>query len=280
MLKLAKRAVNSTFPRLRDYRNIRNGFAEQFGRSPNILHPQTFSEKIQRRKLLDRDPRLPLRADKIAVKDFVISRLDPSWVTPTLWYGDELPSARGWPTPFVLKSSHGSQMNHFVRTPDEADWPAIEALCRKWLATRYYGDWGGEWLYSQIPPRLLVEPFIGELAGLPIDYKLWTFHGRVEFIQVDTDRETSHKRTMFDRNWTRLPFAIGYQIDNKPIAAPKSLDRMIEAAEVLSENTPFVRVDFYEIDGAPRFGEMTYYPGSGFDPFFPPEYDRDVGGLY
>lgn len=275
-----KRKIGNALPRLRDYRKIRVGFAEQFGSTPNVLFPQTFSEKIQRRKLFDRDPRMPLRADKIAVKDFVSSKLGASWVTPTIWYGDALPGRRDWPMPFVLKGSHGSHMNHFVRSSDEVDWPAIEAMCRKWLGERYYGAWGGEWLYSRIPPRLLVEPFIGELAGLPIDYKLWTFHGRVEFIQVDTDRETSHKRTMFDRNWKRLPFTVACPIDEKRINPPGALARMIEAAETLSERSPFVRVDLYEINGAPRFGEMTYYPGSGWEPFKPAEYDREIGKLY
>jgi len=38
-----------------------------------------------------------------------------------------------------------------------------------------------------------------------------------------------------------------------------------------------VRVDFYEIDGHPRFGEMTFYPGSGLDPFDPPALDAMLG---
>ena len=55
---------------------------------------------------------------------------------------------------------------------------------------------------------------------------------------------------------------------------------MIEAAETLGQGFDFVRVDFYEIDGAPRFGEMTFYPGSGLDPFDPPEIDLILGRLW
>jgi hypothetical protein len=170
-------------------------------------------------------------------------------------------------------------MNKFVRSPEEADWPTIEALCNEWLATRNYGDWGGEWLYSQIQPRLLVEPYIGA-ADLPIDYKLWTFHGRVEFIQVDTDRATDHKRTMFDRDWKQLPFTTTWPIDSRLIERPASLAQMIEAAETLSEDLPFVRVDLYEVGASPRFGEMTFYPDSGWAHFKPPSYDLKVGSLY
>ena len=52
---------------------------------------------------------------------------------------------------------------------------------------------------------------------------------------------------------------------------------MIRAAETLSEGMSFVRVDFYEINGSPRFGEMTFYPSGGLGCFDPPEYDIIVG---
>ena len=275
---MLKRLAANALPRLRDYIRIRRGYEIQHGYKPNVLRPKTFNEKVQRRKLFDRDPRLPLRADKIEVKQFVSDKLGKDWITPTLWHGTELPDQPMWPIPFVLKASHGSAMNLFVRS--EPDWNAIRTTCREWLAERYYGSWAGEWLYSQIPPRLLVEPFIGELAALPIDYKLWTFNGRVEFIQVDTDREHAHKRTMFDRDWKPLPFTTGYPIDERRIDRPKFLDRMIAASELLCEDISLVRSDFYELESGPRFGEITFYPDSGWTKFFPLQYDREIGKLW
>jgi TupA-like ATPgrasp len=55
---------------------------------------------------------------------------------------------------------------------------------------------------------------------------------------------------------------------------------MLAAAETLSEGMSFVRVDFYEINGTPRFGEMTFYQGAGLEPFDPPEYDAIIGALW
>jgi TupA-like ATPgrasp len=281
MMKAAKRMVGKALPRLKDYIRIRAGFKGNHGVAPNILFPKTFGEKTQHRKLFDRDPRLPQRADKILVKDFVRAKLGDGWTTPTLWYGTELPSLseRTWPIPFVVKGSHGSGMNVFVR--DKPHWASIEPLCQKWTS-ELYGDWGCEWLYSKIQPRLLVEPFVGELTQLPVDYKFWTFHGRVEIINVHTDRETGHKSTMLDRNWNLLPFTsnIDYPIDFRDIPRPTSLETMIDAAEILSEGVSFVRVDLYEINSLPRFGELTYYPDSGWSRFNPPEFDRKVGGLW
>jgi hypothetical protein len=41
-----------------------------------------------------------------------------------------------------------------------------------------------------------------------------------------------------------------------------------------------VRVDFFDVNGEPRFGEMTFYPGAGSEGFDPPEYDHIVGNLW
>ena len=55
------------------------------------------------------------------------------------------------------------------------------------------------------------------------------------------------------------------------------LDEMVELAEKLAEKLPFVRVDFYEIHGRPYFGELTLYPGDGFEEFNPEQYDDILG---
>ncbi|WP_316228369.1 MULTISPECIES: ATP-grasp fold amidoligase family protein [unclassified Bradyrhizobium] len=280
MKQILKRLIGQTFPRLKAYSRIRHGFTDRHGRQPNLLFPTTFSEKVQRRKLLDRDPRLPRLADKIAAKDYVADKLGKDWIIPTLWSGTQLPEQPAWPIPFVVKASHGSGMNAFVRRPDELDWPKIRALSAQWLANRTYGSWGGEWLYSQIPPRLLVEPFMGDLSTLPLDYKLWVFAGRLAFIQVDVDRETGHKRTMFDADWNEMPFTTGWPKADRPLARPASLPTMIAAAETLGADFPFVRVDLYEIEGSPKFGELTFYPDSGWARFDPPHWDTEIGKLW
>jgi hypothetical protein len=259
-------------------------FWKAFHRPLNFIAPKTLSEKIQARKIFDRDPRLPLRADKVLVKDFVRSKLGERWLIPTIWSGQKLPPRedRTWPMPFVIKINSGSGWNIFVRSEAERDWPRIERQCNDWMQYTF-GHHLGEWLYSQIEPQILVEPFISHDRILPWDYKLWVFRGKVEFIHVDTDRETQPKRSFFDRNWNRLPFAIdleGHPREVRDIPRPASLELMIAGAEALAEDLPFVRVDLYEIDGQPLFGEMTFYPRSGFGHFDPPEFDRIIGSLW
>ena len=52
---------------------------------------------------------------------------------------------------------------------------------------------------------------------------------------------------------------------------------MLEFSEKLSKGIPFVRTDFYEIDQKLYFGELTFFPGSGFEEFTPESADNELG---
>lgn len=106
------------------------------------------------------------------------------------------------------------------------------------------------------------------------------FNGRAEYIQVDTDRETNHKRAFFDRDWRKQDFIFGYPLETGDILKPESLSDMIGAAETLAEGFTFVRIDFYEINGRPKFGEITFYPDGGIKRFVPDCYDEKFGALW
>ena len=123
---------------------------------------------------------------------------------------------------------------------------------------------------------MLVEPFVGEGLALPIDYKLYVFHGEVAAIQVHLDREHRHRWVLFDRAWKRL----SSPSDGDEPPPPASLGEMIAGAEELARNFDFVRVDLYDTVRGPRFGELTFYPGSGLDRFDPPSLDFALGALW
>lgn len=185
-----------------------------FCRTGHILrlkNPRRFSEKIQHRKLYERDPRMPGLVDKIEAKKFAASRLGSEWIIPTLYAGKQLPplSERNWRLPYVIKPSHCSHEVLLIRNPADLDWPHIEKMVSKWTASRFkYGLVHHEWAYSQIEPRILVEEYIGgEVA--PIDYKFYCFDGRVELIHIETERETGFKVAFFDRDWKRQDFTRG-----------------------------------------------------------------------
>jgi len=174
--------------------------------------------------------------------------------------------------PFVVKARHGCNQIAIVRDPDVANWDAIRASADGWVKRRY-GFWLDEWLYSRVERGIIVEPYVGVGDVLPIDYKFYVFGGRVEFIQVHLDRATRHHWILLDRDWNRMP---GCLHSGTPVA-PSRIAELIAAAEALGADFDFVRVDLYQPGDHPLFGEMTFYPGSGLDPFDPPELDAMIG---
>ena len=52
---------------------------------------------------------------------------------------------------------------------------------------------------------------------------------------------------------------------------------MKKVAEELSSDFPFVRVDLYNVNGKIYFGELTFYPSSGYGKFHPDEFDIQLG---
>ena len=64
---------------------------------------------------------------------------------------------------------------------------------------------------------------------------------------------------------------------NYLIPPPQHLEEMLNLSEELSSGFTFMRVDFYETDEGVFFGEITFYPGSGFEKFIPTSFDYEIG---
>ena len=144
-----------------------------------------------------------------------------------------------------------------------------------WLSHTYKRN--SEWAYREVPPRLLVEEFLA--GGVPPDYKFFVFHGRVRMIEVDLDRFTGHKRSLYTADWQRLPVQYGHPAGDD-VELPSALPEMIDVAEALGAATDFVRVDLYSLPGRVVCGELTNYPMAGRGWFDPREFDRELGAWW
>ncbi|HIZ72762.1 MAG TPA: hypothetical protein H9964_04195 [Candidatus Gallimonas intestinavium] len=99
---------------------------------------------------------------------------------------------------------------------------------------------------------MIIEKFLSTKDGsLPPDYKLYCFNGKCKAILYIADRDKrEHKAAFFDPSWNYLglPYKEGkpaqYEQFNPLPVAPGSLTTMVTVAEGLSQEFPFVRVDF------------------------------------
>jgi hypothetical protein len=266
---------------LSDRRCLEDQFTAVFGRVPDFDRPTTFNEKVNWRKLYDRDPLHRIVADKVAVRDYVAARVGRDYLVPLLGVfkrPEDIPWAE-LSAPYVVKATHGSGWTMFVTGTAGPEPREATRMLRGWLRTDYYPP-ARQWAYKRIPRRLVVERFIGsEGEKAPEDLKFFCFDGVPRIVQVDYDRFTHHTRTLYDMSWTALPVEYAYPRGPTTPVTP-GLPELVRVAAELSRGFDFVRVDLYWVEGRVYFGELTVYPEAGFAPFLPSEWDEQLGGYW
>jgi hypothetical protein len=256
---------------LRHPRNTRR-YLQRFGRLPNTMNPRSFSEKMQWRKLFDRNDAFPIFCDKLATRAFA-SQVVPDLDAAKLYWTGEDPRAIPFDSldpPYVVKPNNRSREVILVRSRADVDEGAITARCREWLRSGPHGAHLGEWAYSVVPGRILIEEFLSEPGTLdpPADYKVFVFDGMARFIYATSGRHSggARMRGIHAPDWSRLPWSRwGDGIEELPggMAAPDGLARMVAAAELLARGMDHLRVDFYSLPERLCLGEITVYDHSG-----------------
>ncbi len=255
-------------------------FLHKFGRLINFDNPTTFNEKIQWIKLYEKNPLMTQCADKYAVREFVEEKVGKGVLNEL--YGvyedaeeidfDLLPDS------FVLKATHGSGWNIIIKEKKQFNVREVIKTLDKWMATNYHTR-RREWAYKHIPPKIVAEKYIEDKNGLLLDYKFFCFNGTPSFIQVDIDRYKQHKRVFYNSKWERFDFEFQHPIYEQEVKPPDSLGEMVEIVKTLSSDFLFARIDLYDLDRRPVFGEITFYPEAGFGKFKPEEWDAKFGNL-
>lgn len=247
----------------------------------NIDNPKTFNEKLQWLKLYDRKPEYTKMVDKYEVKQYVKDIIGEEHIIKTLgvWNKFEDIDFNKLPNKFVLKCTHDSGSSVICTDKSKFDIEEAKKKINRYLKRKYFLN-TREWPYKNVKPRILIENYMEDYKNEDLlDYKFMCFNGKVKCEFVCSERRSSEGLAVdfFDTNWNHLPFERHYRNLNKKIERPSKLEEMIELAEKLASNIPFVRVDFYEINGDIYFGELTFFPGGGFEEFNPEEYDEEMG---
>ena len=258
-------------------------YFKYFRRFINFNNPKTFNEKIQWLKLNYRNEEYTKLVDKYRVKQYITKLIGEEYVIPTLgvWNNVDDIDFKSLPEKFVLKCNNDSGGIVICKNKKDFDEAKAKSFLKERLKNNGYW-YGREWPYKNVKPCIIAEKYMEDSISKDIkDYKFFCFNGSMEFFDIDIDRFIEHRANYYDRNGNFLPFGKTYCPPDytKKIEMPKNLDKMIELAETISHNTVLSRIDFYEIDGQVYFGEITFYPGSGFSPFTDEKWDYKLGDM-
>lgn len=255
------------------------------GRKLNLKNPKRFTEKLQWYKLFYRIPLMTQCSDKYGVREYVISKGYEEILVPLYGVYDKAEDINFncLPNKFVLKTTNGSHTNIFCEDKSKLDNEATRNTLNHWLNT-WAGKIGREWSYYNIKPRIICEKYLEKDANNDlIDYKFFCFNGEPFCIYVIVERylKDGIKLGIFDTEFNKLPYRRSDIRDlTSDVIKPKNFDKMMEIAKDLSKDFPHVRVDLYNIDGEIRFGELTFYDGSGYKGYVPDEFDFILGNKF
>lgn len=253
----------------------------KMGKRLNITNPKSFNEKIQWLKLYDRRLEYTKMVDKYEVRKYISEIIGEQYLIPLLgvYNNFEEIDFSKLPNKFVLKCTHDSGGLVICKDKNKFDIEKAKMKINNCLKRNYYFQWR-EWPYKNIKPRIICEKYMVDESGIELkDYKFMCFNGQVKCLFVCLNRNSSNGLNVdfYDMDWNPMPFERHYSSSGTTIPKPKNFDMMVEFAKKLSKNIPFVRVDFYETNGQLYFGELTFYPGSGYEEFKPESYDYLLG---
>lgn len=277
---------NSLIAHWKDW-GIRRFYASLYALSPYLLvqylyikntgkrfkakNPRTLDEMLLWLNLYWRHPLKARCSDKYAVRSYVEEHGMGHHLTNLYGvyaYSAEIDFSK-LPDQFVLKCTHGCGFNIFCRDKSHLDIKEAKRKLDAWMKVDI-SKLAGEVHYASIKPRIICEAFLEDRSGKALsDYKVYCFDGKAHCTMACTDREAKRaKYDFYDREWkNKLAYSKSSLLANRNIPKPEAYDEIIQAAEVLSKPFPFVRMDFYSVNGKPVFGEMTFTPHGCIDTF-------------
>ena len=260
---------------------IKIKFRYIFGYNLDLNNPKSFNEKLQWLKLYDRKQNYTKMCDKCEVRNYIKGIIGEEYFVPIIGvYNsfDEI-DLEGLPDQFVLKPNHTSGDVYICKSKQDINKLQLKAQVNEWLHRNYY-LLHREWQYKNIKRKIICEKYIKDEseAGLK-DYKFMCFNGKAKLCYVCFNRfaATGLNVSVYNLDWTHMPYGVLKYDTDAILPKPQNFEKMILLAEKLSKDIPFLRVDFYEAGNQLYFGELTFYPGAGFERFTSESIDYLLG---
>lgn len=244
----------------------------------NLENPKHLCEKIFWLQFNTDTSLWTICADKFRMRKYVEQKKCGEYLPINLGHWDD-PNEIDFsslPRQFVLKANNGCESILIVNDKSSLNHADVKKQLKKWMR-RPYGYLGAQTHYLKIKPCIIAEELLKQSDKLDylssqslIDYKLWCFNGKPEAFFVCYNRTPVNVSiALYDTQWIPLSEKIisGPHYTFHPevsIPKPECLEQMLEIAKLLSDPFPEVRVDFYNINGKPVVGEMTFTTGIGY----------------
>lgn len=263
-------------------------YKRQWGHDIRWDNPIDIDEKINWLKFYSDTSKWATLTDKYRVRKHLES-LGLGEYLPILYGKWDRAEDIDWeslPQQFVMKVNNGSGQMLLCKDKASLDTVSWTKNFKQQLKEKF-GYQGAELHYNKILPCIIAEELLDntkqpiESSSL-IDYKIWSFNGKPAYIWTCHNRANhSCEVKVYDLDWKEHPeYSVDcehYRLSHITIPRPKSLDRMLQIASTLSKGFPAVRVDLYEVDGKPYFGEMTFTSNAGNNYFYTDEFRNILG---
>ena len=266
--------------------NTKAKFKKTYGRPVDLENPKSFNEKGMYLKLnyYNKSDFVKKCADKYAVREYIKEKGCESILNDLIAVYDRVDDIdfATLPDAFVIKWNFGCGYNLVCPDKSKLDIEAAKKKLKKWGRKKFHLHFS-EMQYKIKNKKLIVEKFLKPQNGnLPDDYKIYCFNGKAKYVMVCQERDSGETKCyFFDRDWNlaRINERGKEAPEGFTLEKPVNMDEMFEYAEKLSENIPFVRVDFFSCDGKTVFGEMTFTPAGYLDPNYLPETEKLFGDM-
>ena len=255
-------------------------FYKMFHRHINWENPSDLSEKMQWLKFYTDTSKWTELADKYKVREWVKSKglghiLNELYA---VFKNEKEIDLSKLPNSFVLKLNNGCRDRLLIENKEQVNLRDIQKHFKKNRKNVSHFARLAEHYYLKIKPCVIIAEKLlidnKSASDLLIDYKFFCFHGEPKYVETINGRLKKSQDTyimqVFDMDWNYLEDVVKelppkINTDNKNFFCPKpeSFEEMKKICRILSADFPFVRVDLYEIDGKPVFGEMTFTPDAG-----------------
>lgn len=259
-------------------------YRKVFKRNINWEKPENLIEKIAWLELNTDTSLWTLCSDKYRIREYlkkkgcedIAVKLLGVWKNPDEIDFDNLPRQ------FVLKANNGWATVLIVKDKSKLNIEETKKKMKNWLK-RPYGYASAQLHYLNIDRCIIAEELLHQSEELNrispdsmVDFKIWCINGKPESILVTYNRgKGGLKREMYNTEWESISHNLKNPNDRgEEFPKPQSLQKMLQYAKILSQDFPEVRVDFYEVDGRPKLGELTFTSGYGS---FTEEYYRYLG---